>query len=55
MNLPSNPEKGLSWLNNWQKWSIGQEVNRDSGRQALIAKSFGQTCSLFQWKPILFD
>ena len=37
----------LSWLNNWQKWSIGQEVNRDSGRQALIAKSFGQTFILF--------
>ena len=32
-----------------------QEVNRDSSRQAPIAKSFGQTCSLFQWKPILFD
>jgi len=45
----------LSWLNNWQKWSTSQEVKRDSGRQALIAKSFGQTRSLFEQNPILFD
>ena len=45
----------LSWLNNWQKCSTLQEVSRGTGRQAPIAKSFGQTCSLFQWSPILFD
>ena len=38
----------LSWLNNWQKWSTGQEVNREGCRQAPIAKSLGGTCSLLE-------
>jgi hypothetical protein len=38
----------LSWLNNWQKCSTAQEVNRNSGRQMPIAKSFGQSFTLFE-------